>query len=512
MASGVEPVGSAHASATDSSAAEPDGGEADRSAPLVDRPEQLRREGAGGPAHLEVVDSSASSGNPPGPEQPARPGRPGAGSQPRAVPGEASAGADSASRFQPHVSPMVVDAERAARAGLRRLDGRHLTLWTDLAPDPEVDILTRVFDQAVPQWCEYFGIDAAAAADWHMTGFLMGERARFVRAGLLPEDLPPFKHGYSRNYELWLYEQPSTYYRRLLLLHEGTHGFMNTRLGGCGPPWYMEGVAELLATHRWDGKRVVMNVVPASREESPMWGRIGWIQDKWAEGHAMSLEGVLAYDARAHLEPGPYAWCWALAALLDHHPEYRDRFRRLPRLVLKPDFNRRFARMFADDWQQLVYNWQILVANLEYGYDVQRMAVDFRPGQPLPGAGASVVVAADRGWQNSGWRLEAGQQYLLQASGRYQVDDEPKTWWCEPNGVTIRYYRGLPLGILLGAVQPDVDPDPTTALLRPITVGLGRTIEPERAGTLFLRINDSGGSLDDNAGTLTVGVTPQQPP
>ena len=89
---------------------------------------------------------------------------------------------------------------------------------------------------------------------WRMTGFLMKDKARFAERGLLPGDLPPFAHGYSRGRNLWLYEQPSDYYRRHLLLHEGTHGFMNTILGGCGPPWYMEGMAELLGTHRWRGR------------------------------------------------------------------------------------------------------------------------------------------------------------------------------------------------------------------------------------------------------------------
>ena len=45
--------------------------------------------------------------------------------------------------------------------------------------------------------------------------------------------------------ELWLHDQPTAYYRRHLLLHEGTHVFMASFLGGCGPGWYMEGTAEL---------------------------------------------------------------------------------------------------------------------------------------------------------------------------------------------------------------------------------------------------------------------------
>ncbi len=122
----------------------------------------------------------------------------------------------------------------------------------------------------------------------------------------------------------------------------------------------------------------------------------------------------------------------------------------------------------------------------------------------------AVNIAADRGWQNSGWRLEAGVTYRLTAAGRYQVATQPKVWWCEPGGVSIRYYQHRPLGILLAAVRPDhPPPGSTSALLRPTVVGLGTTLSPHETGTLFLKINDSAGELDDNAGELTVKIRPQ---
>ena len=122
--------------------------------------------------------------------------------------------------------------------GIRQLAGRHITLHTDLAPAPEVDELPQVFDAAVPLWCQYFGVDPAKAAMWKMTGCVMQDKDRFVAAGLYPKDLPPFPHGFARGSQLWIYDQPSNYYRRHLLLHEGTHQFMEQFVGGCGPPWY----------------------------------------------------------------------------------------------------------------------------------------------------------------------------------------------------------------------------------------------------------------------------------
>jgi hypothetical protein len=277
----------------------------------------------------------------------------------------------------------------------------------------------------------------------------------------------------------------------------------------------MEGMAEYLGTHRWENGRLTLGYLPRNRAEVPEWGRIRIIQDAVAQGRALPLKAVVEFPPTVHRETEPYAWCWAAVTLLDRHPRYQQRFRQLIELVGVRDFNERFYRLFDADWQELCEEWQLLVANLEYGYDVPRSAVDFTPGKPLLKrkkgselfSEKAVAVAADRGWQNSGLRLDGGVKYRLTAAGRYQVAKEPKVWWCEPGGVSIRYYQGRPLGILLAAVRPDHPPSgSTTALLRPIVVGLGATLAPTESGTLFLKINDSAGELGDNAGELKVDV------
>ena len=105
--------------------------------------------------------------------------------------------------------------------------------------------------------------------------------------------------------------------------------------------------------------------------------------------------------------------------------------------------------------------------------------------------------------------LEAGTTYRLTAAGHYQVAKEPKIWWCEPGGVSIRYYRGQPLGILLAAVRPPTAAGEHSALLWPTVVGLGTTLLPRESGTLFLEINDSAGELDQSAGELKVQIQRQ---
>lgn len=418
--------------------------------------------------------------------------------------------ADSAARWSDNVPRMQIDDDRARSAGIRKLSGKRLTLYTDMPSSKEIDELPELFDQAFPQWCDFFGVDPAKYADWRMTGFLIQQKTRFQQAGLLPPELPPFQHGYSRNFEFWLYDQPSDYYRRHLLLHEGVHGFMNTTLGACGRPWYMEGVAELLGTHLWRDGRLTLNYLPATREDVPEWGRIRIIKDAVAAGRAMRLQGVIDYSGSAHLETEPYAWCWALAAMLDRHPRYHQRFRLLAKDVLAADFNQRFRQSIGDDWRPLCDEWDVMVSTLEYGHDIAQTAIDFTPGKPLPSGGASVTVSAKAGWQNSGLRLEAGARYRLQAAGRYQVAQQPKTWWCEPGGVTIRYYMGRPLGILLAAVRSDQPKEnDASSLLRTTAVGLAAVLAPSETDTLYLKINDSPAELADNAGELTVRIIPE---
>jgi hypothetical protein len=173
------------------------------------------------------------------------------------------------------------------------------------------------------------------------------------------------------------------------------------------------------------------------------------------------------------------------------------------------NFGRRLYNELADVWPELSEQWHLFVANLEYGYDIQREVVQYKRGEPLPADGATVTIAADRGWQSSGLRLEAGTRYEITATGRYQVDNEPQIWWCEPNGVTIRYWKGKPLGQLLGVVRNDVyDPDEESDLVsQPLVIGLNWEMVAPKSGTLYLRINDSPAELADNAGQLTVNVS-----
>jgi hypothetical protein len=236
-----------------------------------------------------------------------------------------------------------------------------------------------------------------------------------------------------------------------------------------------------------------------------MWGRTKLIRDALAQKKAWPIERVLAVDNTRALSTEHYAWTWALAALLDNHPQFRERFRSLHQHTRDPKFTERFRELFARDWSDLVAEWEACVALVDYGYDFERMAMTHRPPAAVDAAPLSVEVAADRGWQSTGWRLAAGVDYRLAASGRYEIAREgDRPWPCEPGGVTIDYFDGRPLGVVVGALRP-VD-GRAGGFAKTALIGLGRTIRPAYDAVLYVRVNDSPARLEDNAGQLELTI------
>lgn len=402
------------------------------------------------------------------------------------------------------------DDGKIAAAGIRKLTGKHLILYTDLPETvADVQLLPQVFDAAVPLWAKYFDVDPAKLADWQVAAYVMESKARFEGAGLYTLDLPEFPNGFQKGSQFWLFDQPSDYYRRHLLLHEGTHAFMNRWLGGAGPPWYMEGIAELLGTHQWDGKQLTLGYNPPDKTLVPYWGRVKIVRDEWAAHRGMTLPDIFRYDNQAHLKNEAYGWCWAATAFLNDHPNTRDVFQELRHDTKDRsiDFSKRFSERLKPDWPNIAEDWQLYVINLDYGYDISRAAIVRLPAQPLAAGGATIKVAADRYWQSTAVQLEAGQTYELTATGRYSLAREPKPWWSEPGGITLEYHQGKPLGILLAAVNdPSLSDNGITPLANPAVIGLKSKITPMKTGTLYLCLNDSPAKLADNQGSATVVI------
>jgi hypothetical protein len=409
----------------------------------------------------------------------------------------------------PRAGAWQVDRERAEAAGLDVQSGRHLTVITDARERTDIEGFADVFDLAVDQWCRWFAIETDTAADWEVSVCVMADPERFRRAGLMPDDLPPFPAGFQVGNRLWVYVQPGDYYTRHLLLHEGTHAFMEQFLGGYGPPWYAEGMAELLALHRWQDGVLTLGHRPATRDEVPWWGRVRLVQEDIAAGRAKTLAEVMEYPVEAFREVNAYGWAWAACEFLDRHPATQAVFRELPAAVRQnpAQFNRAFRESLSEiDWQELEFHWQLMIGEIDYGFDVAAAVPVEAKTEPVDG-GFSVVVATDRGWQSVAIPVRPGDRFEFSSADMYQIrEDEGVPWPCDAGGVTIEYYRGRPLGQLIAAVRPEQGGDGGT--LEWIDLGRSRTVACEKGGTLYLRINESPAALGDNSGAIRVQVVP----
>jgi len=205
-----------------------------------------------------------------------------------------------------------------------------------------------------------------------------------------------------------------------------------------------------------------------------------------------------------------YAWVWALSSFLDSHPRYRDRFGELARDLGRADFKRTFHGLYSHDLPDIWTEWPVFAASLKHGYDFERMAIKFQRGEPLKAVGESksISIAVDRGWQSSHILVRQGEEYEVKPDGRFTVAQKPKPWVSEANGISFRYCDGRPLGMLLAAIRCETGTGELQRepMLDTIPIGSGRKFIAATTGTLYFRINDFPGELDDNAGSLKIEV------
>ena len=407
-----------------------------------------------------------------------------------------------------------LDPEKILAQGIRTIEGKHLTLYTDMPANADIRSLPKIVELAIPQWCEYFNIAPQKMAAWKVSVCLIQDRKKFDAAGLIPATLPSFDHGYAFGNRLFINEQPSAYYRRHLLLHEATHAFMFENFSSAGPPWYMEGMAELLATHNWDGTQLQLRQMPKTKEDVPYWGRIKVIKDQVAEKKGLMIQEIMNFGSDAQLRLDAYAWSWAACSFLDTHPTFQNIFREHLKNIgdSSPEFSLDLVKAYGEQWFQVRQQWQVFVMNIEYGFDIAREAIDVVEVRPLELAAEVIPVRADRGWQSTGLRVTAGMKLAITATGRFVIHREDSAeqpqgvpWESEAGGITIRYHRGQPLGKLLIALD---EPQQLgeTGLANYGPVGEGGDIMIPSNGVLYFRVNDSPAELAANEGALQVTV------
>ncbi|HSG68852.1 MAG TPA: hypothetical protein VLA12_00480, partial [Planctomycetaceae bacterium] len=361
---------------------------------------------------------------------------------------------------QPVVRPAFVppshDLPQLEAAGIHKYESKSMILYSDI--DPNVArTLPPLIDQLVPALENYFQPlpPASDGSPFRIVGYVMNDQLAFRELDLVPPDLPFFKTGRHRDYRFWMLAQETDYYNRHLMLHEATHCFMTILPGTKLPKWYFEGMAELFGTHRLDEQgRLTFRVMPDNREDFDGWGRIKVLRETMDAGNIKRMEDIFAITSiDPQTEIVDYAWSWALAYFLDRHPRYSQQFRSLKDHWLAGGFEEEFnERIGLELLPRLRPEWLWFAAYLTEGIDVERAAIDFRPGSFVDKNSPPAVVKADRGWQSSGWRLEEGDTYRMTADGRVVLGTDPKPWVCEPQGVSIRYYRGKPRGRLVGMI------------------------------------------------------------
>ena len=397
--------------------------------------------------------------------------------------------------------PIELDSQKIDARGIAKSQSRHLTLLTDVRGREDIAEFCKVFDSAVGQWCDYFEVSKKRVEPWHLRGMVIADRERFDQAGLLPDDLPDFLAGYQQGHEMWVYLQPGQYYSRHLLLHEGTHSFMQWFLGGTGAAWYSEGMAELLGVHSWNGEELEMNFQLADRSQAPYWGRVKLVQENCRDGNAMSLDDVFAIPGSAFREVRYYAWSWAACHFFSQHPRTKPIFRKLKNVASKSPtvFNAAWERWIHEFRPELDRDWELFVHEIEFGYDFAAGVIS-----PAEENGSTVNVKSDSSWQLTSIAVKPGETFAFKADGQYTIATEGSTTWtCEAGGITIDYYAGHPLGQLMVAVLPENAREPGL-LLEKKPVGTRRDISFDQTGRLAFRINESPAKMSDNEGKLTL--------
>lgn len=411
---------------------------------------------------------------------------------------------------RPPDSRMVPDDDALALRGIRRYESKRLTLYSDV-PAERVRHLPQLTDALYDELERYFGPlpPDEAQSDFQMTGFVMADPARFEASGVVPVDLPPIRHGRHRGAEFWMKDQSSDYYLAHLLLHEATHCFMTIIPNPLGSqPWYIEGMAEMFATHR-SGSPARFGVFPDDPGNFVDLGRIRLIRDAVTGGNALFARQVMAFQADDYLSNPPYAWSWALCWFLANHPETRDQFRQIENVVDPADPMAGVQQQFSQQQYEISQGFWMFSHDLCHGYDLERAAIRFDCGVPLNG-NATTTIRADRGWQSSKVYLQQGEKVRVTSTGRFIVGQSTKPWESEPQGITLRYVEGVPLGTLLGTIREETPGRPAENLSMRVVSALGREVEwtSPASGTLYLRVNDAWNSLSDNSGDLTVTITP----
>jgi hypothetical protein len=298
--------------------------------------------------------------------------------------------------------------------------------------------------------------------------------------------------------------------------HEVVHAYCGQTFGTTGPPWYREGMAQLMSC---DGAGSPAMNFPPEIIESLTSGQKSSIADVIRGGqHEQQLcdsldDKAAQHDGLVGLVPtsqwndensrsldylkDTYAWSWLVCHLLEYSPNYRTRFRTLGQDYLA---NREdtFGKLFDPVANQLAFEYQFTVDHMAPGYRVDLCAWDWdKRFRNLEGCRPmrSKIVAA-RGYQASGLLVAAGQSYAYSARG---------TWTTDAQSGPVTADGSTPgTGRLEAVVMRDFQ------LSEPILLGRDGKFSAPSDGQLYLRCRDAWNQVDDNEGSVVVAIARSQ--
>jgi hypothetical protein len=402
-----------------------------------------------------------------------------------------------------------VDPAELEKSGIRVFESKRLRLFSDI--DPKVaESLPPLVDQIYGDWEKYFGKlpPARDGAEFQINGYLIKEKERFERVGLLKAGVLDEFHGRQVGYEFWMMDQATDYYRRHLLLHEATHAYMLAFPNLDLPVSYLEGMAEHFGTHRLSEGKLRTRLMPDNREDFRGHDRLFLIRRDVKGREIPAVFDIGEWQPQNFRRFNEsYAWAWGATIFFDQNPRTRERFARLAKTLTNPRAWRTFVMECQPDVREISTEWSLFAADAWEGYDFERLAIDFRDGKPLTQP-HRVEIQANRGWQASGVRIAQGDRLSITATGQFTLADKPKPWVSEADGITFRYHNGRPLGQLLATIRPtDIDPSETREPMLDVhPLGSTSVLKAARTGTLYLRIHEHPGELADNRGQVTVEI------
>ena len=157
------------------------------------------------------------------------------------------------------------------------------------------------------------------------------------------------------------------------------------------------------------------------------------------------------------------------------------------------------TRFVAPQGRRVAVDWLLVQESLREDFDVERSWPVRADTATLP---LETEIAADRDWQDSGIVLERGDRLKISCTGRFQINDHPMPWISEPQGVSIEYFRGFPLGCAIAILTSESG----DYISSPIRVGREAVITAPIDCRLWLQINDNSGSRKNDRGAVTVSV------